>query len=249
MKAMFLRGKKLFDLKVRVKQSRCHLPAEIFYNLYWLFVIRPKWYSQTDEDKLISKYLPEDTGRYLDIGAGLPIRGSNTYFLYKRGWSGVVVDPISLNIKLSKIFRPRDIRVQTCIGMPETEIFFYEFIPYGYSTIEESVALQLLESGNAKLRSKTIMKVVPASVLAPSMKPSDATFLSIDIEGAEYEALNSIDWELTTPRVICVEEWEGSEAQGKIAGLLTEKGYELRERTALSAIYVHRAWNQEEAAC
>jgi hypothetical protein len=49
--------------------------------------------------------------------------------------------------------------------------------------------------------------------------------------------------------VICVEEWEGAGAQGKIAGLLTEKGYELKERTALSAIYVHREWNHEKTAC
>ncbi len=113
--------------------------------------------------------------------------------------------------------------------MSETEIFFYEFIPYGYSTIEEPVALQLLESGNAKLRSKTIMKVVPASVLAPLMKPSDATFLSLDIEGTEYEALNSIDWEVTTPRVICIEEWDGADIQGRIAGLLTEKVMNLKK--------------------
>ncbi len=159
------------------------------------------------------------------------------------------MDPISLNIKLSRVLRPRDFRFQTCIGMSETEIFFYEFIPYGYSTIEEPVALQLLESGNAKLRSKTIMKVVPASSLAPSMKPSDATFLSLDIEGAEYEALNSIDWEVTTPRVICIEEWDGADIQGRIAGLLTEKGYELKERTGLSAIYVHQNWNHAQTVC
>ena len=233
----------MINLKDRIKRSRFHFPAEVIYNLYWISLIRPKWYSQTGEDRLIAKYLPEKTGKYLDIGAGLPIRGSNSYFLYKRGWSGVVVDPISLNIKLFRVFRPRDIRFQTCVGISETEIFFYEFIPYGYSTIEESVARNLLESGNARLRSRTSMKVIPTSVLAPPMTPYDATFLSIDIEGAEYEALSSINWGVTTPRVICVEEWDGADAQRKIAGLLTEKGYVLKERTALSAIYVHKSWS------
>ena len=140
MRTTFQRDRRLFNLKNRIKSSQFHLLAEGIYNLYWIFLIRPKWYSQTGEDRLIAKYLPEGTGKYLDIGAGLPIRGSNTYFLYKRGWSGVVLDPISLNIKLSRTFRPRDIRFQTCVGISETEIFFYEFIPYGYSTIEESVA-------------------------------------------------------------------------------------------------------------
>jgi hypothetical protein len=234
----------LIILKDKIKASRFHLPAEVFYNLYWIFLVRPKWFSQTGEDRLISKYLPEATGKYLDIGAGLPIRGSNTYFLYKRGWSGVVVDPISININLSRIFRPRDLRHQTCIGTSELNIFFYEFIPYGYSTIDKSVAKKLIESRTAKLRTRTSMKVIPASEIAPPMNPSDPTFLSIDIEGAEYDALCSINWDVTTPRVICVEQWEGTDANGKIAGLLSEKGYEFREKSALSGIYVHASWNQ-----
>jgi hypothetical protein len=88
------------------------------------------------------------------------------------------------------------------------------------------------------------MKMHLASKFAPPMAPSEPTFLSIDIEGAEYEALCSINWELTTPRVICVEEWEGADTNGKIAKLLFENGYEIRERSALSAIYVHKSWSQ-----
>ena len=230
------------SLKARIKLSRLHNFAEFIYNIHWILVIRPEWYSQTGEDRLVAKYLPESYGIYLDIGAGLPIRGSNTYFLYKRGWRGIVVDPISLNIMQSKIFRPGDTRFQSCIGQRKLEVKFYEFVPYGYSTTEESVASNLISSGVAKLRSCTPMQVLPASHFAPRMRPSEPTFLSIDIEGTDYEALCSIDWKKTKPRVICVEEWPGEQHVSEVRNLLESYGYQLREKTELSSIYVHSSW-------
>lgn len=231
------------NFKEKLKLSRLHYLAEILYNIYWLRILRPKWYSQTGEDQLMSKYLPEGKGSYVDIGAGLPIRGSNTYFLYKRGWRGIVVDPISINIKLSRLFRPFDSRLQICVGIKNGVIDFFEFIPYGYSTIDASVAAKLAESKIARLRSCNRMSVSPASDFMPRMQPSDPTLLSIDIEGAEYDALCSINWERTKPRVICVEEWSGSSTFSNIGKLLAGHGYELKERSDLSSIYVHETWN------
>ena len=230
------------NFKERIKLSRLHFLAEILYNLYWLRIVRPKWYSQTGEDKLISKFLPESKGIYIDIGAGLPIRGSNTYFLYRKGWSGIVVDPISININLSRLFRPFDSRLQICVGQNTGRVKFYEFIPYGYSTVDDSVAASINDRQVAKLRSVTLMHVLPVSEFAPDMKPIDPTLISIDIEGADYEALCSINWEKTKPRVICVEEWSGSNLVSEIRILLEGHGYELREKSELSAIYVHSAW-------
>ena len=42
------------------------------------------------------------SGFYVDIGAHHPKRFSNTYFFYKRGWSGITVEPNSDAIKLFK---------------------------------------------------------------------------------------------------------------------------------------------------
>lgn len=231
------------NFKEKLKLSRLHFPAEILYNIYWVRIVRPKWYSQTGEDELISKYLPETNGSYVDIGAGLPIRGSNTYFLYRRGWRGIIVDPISINIRLSRIFRPFDIRFQICVGQKNDDVDFFEFIPYGYSTIDKSIAANLMESKIAKLRSQKPMHVLPVSEFAPEMKPLDPTFISIDIEGADYDALVSINWEKTKPRVICIEEWSGSNQVSDIRTFLAGQGYELKEKSELSAIYVHNSWS------
>ena len=59
-------------------------------------------FSQFGEDKTLEKYINDGKGFYLDVGCGEPVRGSNTYLFYKKGFSGLLVDPLSRNIKLCK---------------------------------------------------------------------------------------------------------------------------------------------------
>jgi hypothetical protein len=40
-------------------------------------------YSQFGESEILVRYFQDGKGFYLDIGSGDPVRGSNTYFLYK----------------------------------------------------------------------------------------------------------------------------------------------------------------------
>ena len=52
--------------------------------------LRRESYGFESEDLYINEYLKNiQNGFYVDIGAFNPIRGSNTYLLYKRGWSGM----------------------------------------------------------------------------------------------------------------------------------------------------------------
>ena len=83
-------------------------------------------FSQFGEQGLISKLIPSTPGSYLDIGSGRPVSGSNTYRLYKLGWSGILVDPIRTNFLLSKTVRPRDKSFNSLVG-PSGSTSFYEF--------------------------------------------------------------------------------------------------------------------------
>ena len=67
-----------------------------------------KFYSETGEDAIVINYLNNETGRYLDVGASHPIIGSNTYFLYVRGWDGVAIEPIESYRKIWHVIRKRD---------------------------------------------------------------------------------------------------------------------------------------------
>ena len=45
-------------------------------------------YSRWGEDSFLINYFKDtSSGRYIDIGAFHPFRGSNTHLLYKKGWT------------------------------------------------------------------------------------------------------------------------------------------------------------------
>ena len=50
--------------------------------------------SQFDEDEILAGLLPEEFGVYVDIGAFDPVECSNTWQFYKRGWRGLLVEPL-----------------------------------------------------------------------------------------------------------------------------------------------------------
>jgi hypothetical protein len=207
-----------------------------------LMVWSKKFYSQTGEDVIISDYLPEKAGVYVDIGAGRPISGSNTYFLYKRGWRGVCVDPLTSNTKMFKVLRPRDRVLGVLISSKKDKIRFWEFEPYVYSTADIDVAEKLKTRQGVRLLADSYKDCLPLSEVVPSAMPLDASFLSIDVEGLDLTVLSSNDWSRYLPRVVCVEEWDMDKkdfVQSEIHVFLLAQGYRRKAWTGLSSIYVH----------
>jgi FkbM family methyltransferase len=201
-----------------------------------------KFYSQTGEDVILRTYLPEKVGDYIDVGAGRPISGSNTYFLYKRGWRGVCVDPLKSNTKLFKVLRPRDKVLEVLIGDKRGSVPFWEFEPYEYSTGDSDVAEKLKSREGVRLLKYSSRESWLLSELAPAATPLSASCLSIDVEGLDLAVLSSNDWSKYTPRVVCVEEWDSTLndfEQSEIHLYMTDRGYRRKAWTGLSSIYVH----------
>lgn len=55
-------------------------------------------------------------GRHIDIGAGHPTQGSNTYGLYLRGWRGLLVEPLARFQPDIQRLRPEDSLRQALVG-------------------------------------------------------------------------------------------------------------------------------------
>ena len=191
-------------------------------------------FSQFGEDIELNKLCPP-TGLYIDIGSGRPVSGSNTYSLYKSGWSGVLVDPIFSNILLSRLMRPRDKKFQAVAGGAQ-DINFYQLLPYEYSTTSPEIVESLLESKKARLISKTRLKNIEIAKLF-NRPIGGCLLLCIDAEGQDFEILRSFPFQLQRPDVICVED-KVDDLGSEINNFLTKKGYRLHKRMGLSAIYV-----------
>ena len=204
------------------------------------------FFGQNEEDRILSQYLNESDGSYVDVGAGWTIRGSNTYLFYKRGWTGNTIDPIAKNMKLHKIFRRRDIQFQALLGSKHETVRFYRFEPYEYSTSDSRIAEVIRKKGGVRLIAVENLDIKRLDSLRIKANPLEASLLSIDVEGKDFDVLSSNNWSQYLPRVICIETWsDHGEDEAKIQDLLSNNGYKLVSQVSLSKIYVHMKYLQE----
>ena len=166
-------------------------------------------FSQLGEEKVIdnivfrlSKNLKFQK-RYIDIGCYDPIKFSNTYKLYQKGWSGIVIEPNKIKTRNWKKIRPRDIIINSAL-VPESfknnEIEIYKD---GDADPSETTALDAKKNKKHAYRSKVIkLKEIDEICKKKSIKPF---LINIDIENKEDEILE--DFQLIDIKIpiICVE--------------------------------------------
>ena len=214
------------------------LPFGIYVNLRTISESN-LYFGQLGEDQALERWLPESKGFYLDIGAGYPVRGSNTYLFYKRGWRGVAVEPIRSSTITYKLFRPRDKVINRLAGNSSGYSYFYHFEPYEYSTTNPEIATQMSERPDTLLLSKRKVRQIRLSELDLRLTPHEPTFVSIDAEGADLDILKGFPWTISRPRVFCIEEWaDRVNPTDNVTNFLVAQGYTLKENLSPSLIFV-----------
>src|SRR5690349_18351333 len=79
----------------------------------WLGLHWRRSYSQEGEDMVLRRVFEHKAhGFYVDVGAHHPMRFSNTYFFYRRGWRGINIDARPGSKREFDRARPRDINVE-----------------------------------------------------------------------------------------------------------------------------------------
>lgn len=199
--------------------------------------IRSKSYSQFWEDRLLARVVINQIGSYVDIGAGNPVWGSNTYLFYKRGWHGVTVEPILFNFRMQKLLRKRDLQIRALVTHSQTKMDFYQLWPWELSTtVQETAETRILE-GATLIRKEKIDCITLSEIYIsnPICRPA---ILSVDVEGAELEVLQSNNWNLFNPDLICIEELTTPIQNSKIREFLESHDYRLQAHNGVSSIYV-----------
>ena len=179
----------------------------ILQNIYLKnkFFFKKKTYSMHGEDLVVEKYFKEIVnGFYVDLGCYHPIKLNNTMLLYQKGWRGINIDINEFSIKLFNFCRPDDLNLNLAISDKNSEIdFYYQKKISALSTIKKSQS-DLAFQGKIKkkrISSQTLTKVLDNS----KFKDKQIDFLDSDIEGADLEALKSLDFSRYSPKLICVE--------------------------------------------
>jgi FkbM family methyltransferase len=193
-------------------------------------------YSQFGEDKVLRSLLPIRCGRYVDIGAGDPRRNSNSYYFYRRGWRGVLVEANPEVVHDLKKYRRRDKVVNAVVSAANEsgskKIWIFDTSEL--STADESRAQNLQAEGH-KLSSVLELPQITISNLISGIDGEFVDLLTIDIEGLDYEVLSSNDWTKFRPSVVCVETQVTTSSD--IQSLLLSVGYQFVAQQGMSAIF------------
>lgn len=161
-------------------------------------------FSERDEDAAVLPLLPEH-GWYCDIGSQNPVKHSNTYRLYRRGWRGVVVEPNRTLSRLHRVVRPRDTVVLGAAGPRSERADFYEMSPQNLSTFSAEARDGYLARGDRLVRTSSRDVWTLADLLSQHAPEGEFGLLSVDVEGWDDVVLQSNDWQRWRPWVVVVE--------------------------------------------
>lgn len=210
--------------------------------------IKPKYsYSQTGEDIILDSFLEgKKNGFYIDVGAYHPISLSNTYKFYKRGWSGINIEPNHNKFNLFKKQRPRDINLNIGIGSDEKVSPFYIFDADTLSTFSKESMENYKKIGHRVSEIKEIDLIPLKNVIEKYAKNKDIDFLSVDTEGYDLEVLKTNDWNLFRPKFIILETVEysrnvfGKKTNDVYDVFMDDIGYKKIADTYINTIYLDK---------
>jgi FkbM family methyltransferase len=156
-------------------------------------------WSHTGEDIGLNHYFKHRKfGTYIDVGAFNPSKNSNTRQLYQRGWRGVNIDANEDLISDFLIERPEDKNICTAIGSnSEYQLFLFDELLV--STTNKKNRDFELSRGRKVTSQRKVNGMTLRNILDRYFSTSRPTLLTIDIEGADFDALHSISFETLEP--------------------------------------------------
>jgi FkbM family methyltransferase len=213
-------------------------------------------YSQCGEDLIVS-YIFRSRGlkqpTYLDIGAHDPLLFSNTALFYAMGSCGVNVEANPNLIEAFRLKRPRDKNI--CCAVTEKTGPCTLVVPDEGETLASVATLESESREWPQGRRVAVPGRCLWEILDEYCAGSFPDFLSLDVEGMDFQILQQIPFECTKPKVICVEtisySTTGHGAKDEnIARFLTNNGYLVYADTNVNTIFVLRDfWQIDEAIC
>lgn len=180
---------------------------------------------------------------YVDVGAGHPVDGSVTYWLYTQGWRGVLVEPGLRSSELIAL-RPEDRAIVAAVGRASGELTLFETTPDpGMSTVRRDRLEELTELGQV-WHERKISVLTLTQVFDSLPEGTPVGLLSVDVEGYEAEVLSSLDWRKYRPQVLvveAVEPWRTVPTHHEFEPILDSAGYEFAAFDGVNRYYVDGA--------
>ena len=207
------------------------------------------YYSQIGQDKYFIENFtkPDKKGFFVDVGMHDGITMSNTYALEQLGWTGLGIEVDDDLVAQARSNRKCAI-VNECVYSTDNlekilEIPLANPIAEGNSLLIRIKDLSYVSSfGQQFIKTKTFVKTTKTltTIFQENNVPSVIDFMSIDIEGADYDALIGLDFNKYTIKFLTIE-WGGYDYNylSKITEILNANSYVLHRKNKWDAEFIH----------
>ena len=180
-------------------------------------------FSQFGEDLILNNIFTRNNirnGFYIEVGAYDPFVYSNTYFMYKIGWSGICIEPNPEAFNKLKLKREKDIVLNIAVSN------FSGDVPF----VVEKACSGILDDNyifkNNQVKKRLTVPCRPlAKILDEYACNKEINFMSVDCEGHDLVVLESNNWVKYRPQIIIAED-HNPKYSGPIFDYMTSKGYE-----------------------
>lgn len=230
--------------------------AKYLYLLRKIYLTRyfRKSYSQFGEDVALLSLLGKDKlrgyrgffkgypGFFVDVGCYHPVKHSNTYVLYKRGWRGINIDIDQLKIDGFNIVRKKDINIVAGVSSDAGMMNVYKFGKYSLLTTLDKKTAEKYQNEYGKevtveeIQTRSLTDIIDST----RYKGQIIDVLTIDAEGHDYEVISSLDFDRYQPRVVLAESHErelGKVLQTRVHRFLEGKGYSIVNWVGFTLFY------------
>ena len=219
--------------------KKVYKKIHILQNIYIInkFFFEKKSYAMEGEDLEIVKILKNiNNGFYVDAGGYHPLDRNNTYLLYKKNWRGINIDLSEFSIDLFNFIRPKDININVAVSNSDESVtFYYQKELSQLSTIKKNIANQRMQGliKEKKIKSNKLTTILNNS----KFNKRKIDFLNTDVEGADFDALKSLDFKIYRPKLICVEIYDENIEQSEIYIFLKKLNYTKKWSATFSHLF------------
>lgn len=156
-------------------------------------------------------------GVFIEFGAYDGVIFSNTHLLEKQfGWTGILIDPVPSHYASMK--RNRNCKtIHAAITVDNNKSVLIEELPA--SDLSRVIKRYKIFKKIHKVQAFTLPQVIDQNLIS-----KEIDFLSIDIEGADLEILESLDFNQYKIKAICVEH-NFREGSDKIINFMHKNGF------------------------
>ena len=183
----------------------------------------PTYHSQWGQDRWVAeKVFPGvKDGYFVDVGSGHGIKDSNTKALEALGWSGVCVDPF-----------PQGMEARRCEVFAEVAYsstgHTVSFTRAGHlGGIRDHLSLWASDKRLAGAETVELTTTTMDEILERAQAPRYLHYVSLDVEGAEYEVLQGLDLAKYQVGALTVEHNFEERKRSRIQAYLKKRGYRL----------------------